>query len=1061
MPPPQTPSCQLPSFQVPAASNTQWLASAKAPLMKNLKAPLITPLIGMIAVLGVLVDARSQARAESPKSLAGTVDFEKQIRPLLAEHCLACHGFDPATRESGLRLDIRQSAIDGGDSGVPAIVPGDPAASELLRRVTSEDEDEMMPPPTAHEKRLAPEQIELLNRWISEGAETSQHWAFVSPKKADMTANQDDLHPQEMPIDFFVQQTLASQGLSLAPPESAGTLCRRIYLDIIGLPPTPEQLADFEREGLNATVDRLLSSERFGERWARPWMDVARYSDTNGYEKDMPRDQWAWRDWVIDAFNADMPYDQFIIEQIAGDLLPNATQQQRIATGFLRNSMINEEGAVIPEEFRMAEMFDRIDCVGKAVLGLTTQCAQCHTHKFDPLTHEEYFGLFAYLNDTYEAQSWVYSGEQLEKISEIQSGIRQIEDEIRAARPGWMEELQAWSSELFRGDSQWETLEFVELDSVGGVNHPTQEADRSVLMRGHRSEDTFFIALPRLDGITGVRLELLTHSDFPFRGPGNGDRGSWDIREFELFLQTPDSDQWQKQKLVNASADFFEVLTEVDEGKKRFGPVDFLIDQSLETSWRADRGLGRRNSASVAVVQLESPIHAPEGSRLKFVLRMGEMVGCCRISLTRCPQPVAAQVDYGAQLVARIPAEDRSQAEQSTLFAAWIKSIPELKPLRDRIDGLWSQFPAARTSVLHLMEREPAKRRQSHLLTRGEWNQPEFPVEPHVPEALHPLESSREPPRLQLARWLVDRRSPLAARVAVNRVWQTLFGQGLVETPEDFGTRTPVPLHRQLLDWLAVDFMDNGWSTKHLIRQIVSSRTYQQASRVDPAILELDPENRLLARGPRFRADAEIIRDFAMAVSGLIHHELGGPSVIPPVPQNVLDYNYVVPRYWTPAEKPARYRRTVYGFRKRSMPDPAMSSLDAPNADSACARRVRSNTPLAALTGLNEPIFVESARGLGLRILREAGPTDADRVDYGFLLCMSRYPTDAEREAILSLIDSQRLRVAEGWLNPREISTGDSATLPDLPDAVTPQDAAVWTIAARVLLNLDETLCKN
>ncbi|MFO0941261.1 MAG: DUF1553 domain-containing protein [Pirellulales bacterium] len=365
------------------------------------------------------------------------------------------------------------------------------------------------------------------------------------------------------------------------------------------------------------------------------------------------------------------------------------------------------------------------------------------------------------------------------------------------------------------------------------------------------------------------------------------------------------------------------------------------------------------------------------------------------------------------------------------------------------------------TSVLHASERPSHDARSTQFLNRGEWDKPLQAVSPKVPAAFHPLKDSNEPARLQFARWLVDRRSPLAARVAVNRVWQSIFGQGLVETSEDFGTRAAVPTYRDLLDWLAVDFMEHGWSSKHLIRTIFTSQTYQQTSRADRELLELDPENRLLARGPRFRADAEVVRDMAMAIGGLIHHKVGGPAVIPPVPQNVLDYNYVYPGYWTPAQGPDRYRRTVYNFRKRSMPDPAMSTLDAPNADFACSRRIRSNTPLAALTGLNEPIFVESARALALRVLKESGRDVRARIDYAYQLCTARSPNDVERKALLELIESQRKRISDGWLNPREVVTGKSDQLPPLPDGTTPQDAAAWTIAARVLLNLDETISKN
>jgi hypothetical protein len=516
-----------------------------------------------------------------------------------------------------------------------------------------------------------------------------------------------------------------------------------------------------------------------------------------------------------------------------------------------------------------------------------------------------------------------------------------------------------------------------------------------------------------------------------------------------------------KHTLINPTADFSEAEQKLEEGKKSTGPVSFLVDGKDETSWRADRGMGRRNQPSVAVVQFDKPLDLPPGTQLKVAMRMTDMLGCCRISLTSHAAPVALPVDYAAILAMQTPAAERTPQQQATLFAAWRVAEPDLKAFSDEIEAQWKQYPQALTSVLHLAERPAQSARQTHLLDRGGWDQPKHPVKPHTPAAFHPLAAKSEPDRLAFARWLVDNRSPVTARVAVNRVWQALFGEGLVETPDDFGNRTAMPEHHALLDWLAVDFMESGWSQKQLIKTIVSSATYQQSSMASPEQLEQDPKNRWLARGPRFRVEAEVLRDIALGASGLITHKLGGPGIIPPVPQNVLEKNFTYPAYWTPAQGPERYRRTLYVFRKRSMPDPAMSSFDAPNGDFSCARRPRSNTPLAALTGLNEPIFVESAQALALRILREGGTDDAQRADYAFRLCTARSPQPAESDEILALLASRRKRLAEGWLNIREVTTGDPAKLPEIPADTTPLDAAAWTLVARVMLNLDETITKN
>ena len=1003
----------------------------------------------------VIVVASAIARAAAP------VDFQRDVQPIFSEHCAQCHGVDEANRKSGLRFDVRESALKGGESGTPAIVPGQPDKSELVARITSPDADVLMPPPK-HNKPLSPKQIETLQQWINDGAQYESHWAFTAPWKAALP----DVGTAQ-PVDALVVSRLKERNLVLSPAAPSAALCRRLYLDLVGLPPSPQELAAFEQKGFDATVETLLQSERFGEKWARHWLDVARYSDSNGYEKDMPREQWKWRDWVVNALNRDLPYDQFLVEQFAGDLLPvstqpGVTQQQIIATGFLRNSMINEEGAIVPEQFRMAEMFDRLDCLGKAVLGVTTQCAQCHSHKFDPLTHDEYYGLFAFLNTSYEAQSWVYTPEQEQQIAEIRKKIHDAETRLRNTRPNWAQELAAWEQALLQQQAAWEPLIATELGTISGLNHPTQEADQSLLMKGHVSSDVFMISAPALEGVTGLRIEALNHRDLPHNGPGRSRLGTWGMNELEALVKKPDGKDWEKLKLVNATADFSEPEKKQADGKKASGPVAYLIDGKDDTTWNADRGIGRRNQPSVAVVQFEQPLQMPAGTQLKIVWRMTDMLGCARFSITRQPAPIAPAASHAAMLALAARGTTTLTPEQNdAVFSAWRASVADAKPINDEIEALWNTYPQAATSILHMAEQEPANRRKTHLLDRGNWDSPTRDVEPHTPAAFHPFPANLPRNRLGFARWLTDRQSPLTARVAVNRIWQAIFGAGLVETAEDFGTRAPVPEYRELLDWLAVDFMEQGWSQKRLIRTIVTSAVYRQSSQVSPELLERDPRNVWLARGPRFRAEAEVVRDISLSVSGLITHKLGGPSIFPPVPKNVLEYNFTYPDYWKPPEGPERYRRTLYGFRKRSMPDPVMSNFDGPNADFACARRTRSNTPLAALTGLNEPIFVEAARALALRVLREGGTSDAERADYAFFLCTSRRPATPERDAILTLLQSRRQRLAEGWLNPREVATGDPAKLPELPSGATPQDAAAWTMAARVLLNLDETISKK
>lgn len=995
----------------------------------------------------------------SGETHAEGIDFRSKIQPIFAEHCSQCHGVDEAKREGGLRLDTREGGLAGGESGAAAIVPGKSAESELVRRILSEDLETMMPPPS-EKKPLSPEQKVLLRRWIDEGADYQKHWAFVPPAKTVTGKNT---------IDESIQGVLELKGWKANPPAEPWELYRRLYLDLLGIPPSPEQLEQAKQDGLEVTVDKLLRDQAYGEKWARPWLDVARYSDTNGYEKDLQRDQWAWRDWVIDAINRDMPYDQFVIEQIAGDLLPDANQETMIATGFLRNSMINEEGAIVPEQFRMVEMFDRMDCIGKSVLGMSLQCAQCHTHKFDPITHDEYYGMFAFLNNTFEARSWVYTPEQLNTIREIRDRVQGELKDFLALQNNWREGFSKWRNEILKARPAWLPLHAELLETISGLNHPVQEHDESILMVGHSSNDIFMLAPSPLETITGLQFEVLSHDELPFRGPGRNGVGMWDLREVELFVQRPGNSDWEKQKFSAASADFSNAEEKSADGKSASGPATLLIDGKDETTWKSDRGSGLRNQASVAVLQLEKPLENLKDCKLKVVWRQGDMVGCCRISVTNAPAPTAPHVDHDAVLAMLATGDGIEALPNDKALFAWIAGREDAKSVAERIHAEWKRFPNAKTSVLHMRERDGKSTRTTYTLARGNWNQPINPVQPRLLASFHqpskPQSSTTDteevPARLRLARWLVDRESPLAARVAVNRVWQNLFGQGLVETSEDFGTRAPVPEYQSILDNLAVEFMESGWSQKQLLKKIVMSDAYQRSSRATPELLERDPKNRWLTRGPRFRCDAETVRDIALSVSGLLHQKVGGPSVIPPVPQNVLDYNYVYPGYWNPAQGPERYRRALYMFRKRSMPDPVLSAFDAPNGDLSCARRVRSNTPLAALTGLNEPIFVESAQAMAIRILNEAKPDDLSRIDRAFLLATSRSPSDREREELMKYIQVQRKRLADGWVNPREILTGDASKLRDLPQGTTPQDAAAWTLAARIILNLDETMTKQ
>jgi hypothetical protein len=1021
-------------------------------------------------------------------SAFAAVDYSRDIQPVLAEHCFHCHGKDDSSRKGKLRLDEREAALKGGKNDGPAIVPGQPDKSPLLARVLTHDEDDLMPP--AEEKKpLKPADIEKLKQWVQEGAVYAGHWAFEEPRKVNPKA---EARNPKAPLDEFILERLAKENLKPSPPAAPETLCRRLHLDLIGLPPAPAEVDAFvglaKSKGLNAAVaekvDALMKDRRFGEKWARQWLDVARYADSNGFEKDLPREQWIWREWVIDALNRDLPYDQFIVEQIAGDLLPNATQQQVIATGFLRNGMLNEEGAIIPEEWRMEGMFDRMDVSGSGILGLSLKCAQCHSHKFDPITQTEYYGIFAFLNNTYEAKSWVHTKEGMAAISKLKSEAARIESRLKKDHPTWEKQIADWeAAEMKRWQATtWTVVHPEDTHSSSELNHPTVLPDDSVLTLGHPTSrgDLHFYAEPKMEKVTGVRLEVLKHGDLPMGGPGRSYKGSWALTELIIEAKKPGSETWERLKLKNATADFSEPAAGLepewhskafDPEKRLRGPVSFMADGDPLTAWRADRGAGRRNTESIAVAQFEQPVTLPAGARLKVALLLEHggdssdyrvtQIGRFRVAFTQAADPKVASVPYAAILAMQVPVAQRTTEQKQAILDAWRIATPAMQTYTAQIDKQWQAYPDPLTTVMHLAERSTTDTRTTHRLDRGVWSQGKEEVKPHAIAALHPLPVDARADRLTFARWLVDQRSPLTARVAVNRLWQAVFGIGIVETAEDFGTRSPEPSHRELLDWLAVDFMEHGWSQKHLLRTLLTSTTYQQSSKATPALLERDPKNRLLARGPRFRADAEVLRDIALSVSGLLSDKFGGPSVFPPIPQSVLDYNYFKPDYWKPAEDSSRYSRALYVFRKRSMPDPTMIAFDAPTGDTACTRRPRSNSPLAALTAMNEPVFVEAAQALALRVLREGGADDASRITHAFRICTSRAPSEKERVELQKLLQSRRDRLKKGELKAADLAFSSYTKPSDIPADATPNEIAAWSIVSRVLLNLDETITKN
>ncbi len=784
------------------------------------------------------------------------VDYLRDVKPILAAHCVTCHGAEKP--RGGLRLDTAEAALAGGNLG-ETVVPGEPDESELLLSVLGEGATDQMP---LNRPPLSEAEIEVLRAWIAEGASSpaeevaseaeSAHWSFQPPKRTDPPEVQGASWVQN-PIDQWILAPLERDGIAPSPEADRATLIRRLSIDLTGLPPTPEEVSAFllddRPDAYERLVDTLLASPHYGERWGRLWLVAARYADSNGYSIDAPREIWPYRDWVINALNQDLPFDQFTIDQLAGDLLPDSTLEQRIATGFHRNTQINQEGGIDREEFRVESIIDRVNTTSTVWMGLTVACAQCHDHKYDPISQQEYYELFAFLNQADEPTLPVATPEDVEKQEEV---ARQVAEYLAGIEtdPKLLEEQKAWE---------------MGLDTAG---------------RQAQSQD---------------------------------------VREaFDTVFQ------------------------------------------------------------------------------------------------------------------------DRTAELNRPAFHAYIDQAetPAAKEHRKALQAIQADMPKIATTLVVRERREP---RETRLLVMGDYTRPGDVVEPRVPSILPALEieGDRPPNRLDLARWLVDPEHPLTARVTVNRIWQVYFGRGLVETDDDFGLQGTPPSHPELLDWLAREFVEGGWSLKGLHRLILTSKTYRQASHLRPDLAEIDPDNRRLARQSRLRLEAELIRDSALVASGLFHPEIGGPSVFPPQPDGVMNLGQMR-RAWKADTGPDRYRRGMYTFFWRATPHPLLVGFDAPDSNQACTKRVRSNTPLQALMLLNDQMFIEFAQGLAGRVL-ELGPTDdAGRLEYAFQVCLARSPSRTEQARLQELLDGKRASQPAGEAE---------------------QDA--WTTVARVLLNLDEFITRE
>ena len=1012
--------------------------------------------------------------AFSATPATSSVDFVRDIQPLLAARCYDCHGEEKP--KGGLRLTSRKHALQGGESGEPALVAGDSRRSPIIQRVSTSDENDVMP---QKGDRLTAAEIALLTRWIDAGAnwpDDARHWAYVKPVRPAPPAITEKGAILQNPIDAFVVARLQAAGLKPSPPAEKPQWLRRVSLDLIGLPPTPAEVdafvADTSAEAFERVVDRLLASPHYGERWARPWLDLARYADSHGFQRDDLRELWPYRDWVIRAMNADMPFDRFTVWQLAGDLLPkSADQDPLIATGFHRAVATNVEAGTDQEEARVNQVFDRVNTTGAVWLGSTLECAQCHNHKYDPFSQKDYYRLFAYFNNTPRETDYTtpkamaalkFTGPYLElsdpvnemKRIELNQRLRKLDDEIAQRNRQLLKGREAWEetarAEVTAG-GQTHVLEIANFESTGESNFRIL-ADKSVLLVDDAPDrDTYIVTVKTtLTNITGFKLEALTDPSLPGNGPGRGDaaRPNFVLNNFRVVMQAGAGGP-EPVKLVRATASF---------SQPRFSVENLLKpDNDNRGGWAINPQFGREHWATFVT---EKPVGLAAGTTFTFTLEQnfgtGRTIGRLRLSaLTGAVGGKPVPADIAAIL--RLPGAERTPQQTAKLNEHYLAQHPEAEQARLARLKLQQEINAVRGPQTLVMQELPEPR-PTFVLNRGNFLDPGERVEPGTPAALHGLPSSQLKTRLELAQWLVRPDNPLVARVTVNRWWAEFFGRGIVSTLEDFGLKGEPPTHPELLDWLAAEFVEHGWSMKHVHRLIALSATYRQTSRLTPELLAKDDQNRLLARGPRFRLDAETIRDNALAVAGLLSRKQGGPPVRPYQPPGLWENKVGGDRVtYEVSTGDDAYRRGIYTVWKRGSPYPSFVNFDATARTACTVRRSRSNTPLQALTLLNDPVYVEAALALAKRVVTESGAnTPPERIRHAFRLCFARTPSADETSALLTLFAEQHTR----YVNDAAAAKALVGKSP-LPADTTAAELAAWHAVTTALLNLDEMITKG
>ncbi len=1015
--------------------------------------------------------AEGQGNAPSPREIS----FNRDIRPILSDNCYSCHGPDKNRRKGKLRLDVAQDAYADHEGHIP-IVPGKPEASDLLKRITTTDPDDVMPPPKTG-KKLTSDQVRLFKDWIVQGAKYEGHWAFTPPVRPPVPPLRNSAEVPRNAIDNFILARLEREQLAPSPEADRRTLIRRLSLDLTGLPPKPEEVEAFvpsrDPRAYEKLVDRLLDSPHYGERMAMPWLDLVRYADTVGYHGDQPYSVWPYRDYVINAFNSNLPFDQFTREQLAGDLLPNATRQQKVASGYNRLNMVTTEGGAQDKEYLAKYAADRVRTTSTIWLGATMGCAECHDHKFDPYLTKDFYRFEAFFADLkekgfynagFEKGEWgprmrLPSREQQARLDLLDRQIADLKKPMDAVTDEQLAGERAyWEASLLRADKagrlEWFSAPPLRAESAGGATLEAQK-DRSVLVSGPLPDfDTYTVTIPAaLDRITALRLEALKDDSLPGNNLARAGM-TFVLSEVEVLVASGPKARPHSVKIAQAAADYSQ------EGF----PALAAIDGSLDTAWAVGGAPPKDHQAVFTFARA-----VPGGPDVTLTVRLKhsphhrrQHLGRFRFSLISIDYPGLEKNALPEEVLKalRAPAGERNEDQAKAIARYYRRVAARFAAPNARLAALNAERDQVMGKVPSMLVAEATEPRAMRVLPRGNWmSESGEVVEPGVPQGFAQLATGgRRATRLDLANWFVSRENPLAARAFVNRLWRLFFGIGISRTTDDLGSQGEWPVHPELLDWLACEFMDSGWNVKHMVRLLVTSRAYRQTSRGNPTLDERDPLNRLVARQSRFRLDAELVRDNALAISGLLVDKQGGPSLRPYQPAGYYAPLNFPRREYVPDQGENLYRRGLYTHWQRTFLHPSLLAFDAPSREECTVNRVNSNTPQQALVLLNDPACVEAARVLVQNVLRQGGGNFAQRLDQAYARALARPPTAEEARLLGSLYQKQLAHYrAEPEAARQLINTGEWPVAKDLPAP----ELAAWTAVARAILNLNETITRN